>query len=297
MGIKYSLKKLIPDKVFLEYEFKKTIGRSLNLRNPQTFNEKLQWLKLYDRKPIYTAMVDKYEAKKYVANIIGDQYIIPTIGVWNNFDEIEFDSLPLQFVLKTTHDSGGVVVVKDKRKLDIDSARSKIEKSLRRNYYYSLGREWPYKNVKPRIIAEKYMSDESGISQDSGELTDYKLMCFNGKVRCTFTCTDRFNGGLKVTFFDNDWNVLPFERHYPKSDKPIARPRQFEKMKELAEKLSKDIPFVRTDFYEVGDDIYFGELTFFPGSGFEEFNPESWDYELGSWIRLPEQIGGVLDRR
>ena len=242
-------------------------------------------------------MVDKYEAKKYVANIIGDQYIIPTIGVWNNFDEIEFDSLPLQFVLKTTHDSGGVVVVKDKRKLDIDSARSKIEKSLRRNYYYSLGREWPYKNVKPRIIAEKYMSDESGISQDSGELTDYKLMCFNGKVRCTFTCTDRFNGGLKVTFFDNDWNVLPFERHYPKSDKPIARPRQFEKMKELAEKLSKDIPFVRTDFYEVGDDIYFGELTFFPGSGFEEFNPESWDYELGSWIRLPEQIGGVLDRR
>ena len=288
---------MIPDKVFLEYEFKKTIGRSLNLRNPQTFNEKLQWLKLYDRKPIYTAMVDKYEAKKYVANIIGDQYIIPTIGVWNNFDEIEFDSLPLQFVLKTTHDSGGVVVVKDKRKLDIDSARSKIEKSLRRNYYYSLGREWPYKNVKPRIIAEKYMSDESGISQDSGELTDYKLMCFNGKVRCTFTCTDRFNGGLKVTFFDNDWNVLPFERHYPKSDKPIARPRQFEKMKELAEKLSKDIPFVRTDFYEVGDDIYFGELTFFPGSGFEEFNPESWDYELGSWIRLPEQIGGVLDRR
>ena len=146
-------------------------------------------------------------------------------------------------------------------------------------------------------VYKKYMSDESGISQDSGELTDYKLMCFNGKVRCTFTCTDRFNGGLKVTFFDNDWNVLPFERHYPKSDKPIARPRQFEKMKELAEKLSKDIPFVRTDFYEVGDDIYFGELTFFPGSGFEEFNPESWDYELGSWIRLPEQIGGVLDRR
>ena len=161
------------------------MGKKLNLKNPQTFNEKLQWLKLYDRKPIYTTMVDKYEVKQFVANIIGEEYIIPTLGVWNSFDDIDFDSLPDRFVLKTTHDSGGVVICSDKRKLDLDTARKKLTKSLKNNFYYQ-GREWPYKNVKPRIIAEKYVIDDI-----TGELRDYKFFCFDGDPKFMFIATER----------------------------------------------------------------------------------------------------------
>lgn len=289
--IKEFIKMQIPDDIYLRWQFKRIMGYPLDLKNPKTFNEKLQWLKLYDRKPIYTTMVDKYEAKKYVASIIGEQYIIPTLGVWQHFDDIDFNKLPRQFVLKCTHDSGGLVIVRDKNDLDIKRTRRRINASLKRNFYY-MGREWPYKNVKPRIIAEKYMSD--GRQQDTGELSDYKLMCFDGKVRCTFTCTDRFTGKLKVTFFDNNWNVLPFERHYPKSDKPIAQPQNFEKMKVLAEQLAKDIPFVRVDFYNINGNLYFGELTFYPGCGFEEFAPKEADYKLGEWIKLPYTMGGYI---
>lgn len=282
---KFHLHDNMADDEYLRRVFKGRVGYSLNLDNPQTFNEKLQWLKLYDRNPAYVTMVDKYEAKKYVASIIGDEYIIPTYGVWDRFDDIDFDKLPNQFVLKTTHDSGGVVVVSNKKNLDKRSARKKITASLKRNYFY-VGREWPYKNVRPRIIAEKYMSD----NEESKELSDYKLMCFNGKVKCSFTCTDRFNNkGLKVTFYDTDWKVMPFERHYPQSDTPLKKPLQYEEMVELAEKLAKDIPFVRVDFYEVKKQIYFGEMTFYPGSGFEEFTPSEWDKTLGSWI----PIGGA----
>lgn len=272
----------MPDELYLKKVFLYKLGYPLDLQNPQTFNEKLQWLKLYDRNPEYTTMVDKYEVKKYVADKIGEQYVIPTLGVWNSFDEIDFDALPNQFVLKCTHDSGGFVICRDKSNLDIESAKDKINKSLSVNYYYR-GREWPYKNVKPRIIAEQYMEDAS-----SDELKDYKLMCFNGKVKCSFVCSERFSeDGLKVTFYDRDWNVMPFERHYPRSQCPIAKPSSYDDMVRLAEQLSKDIPFVRVDFYEVSGKIYFGELTFYPGSGFEEFEPFEWDKTLGSWIRLP----------
>ena len=292
---------LWPDSLFLKYYYFVNTKKRLNLRNPQSFNEKLQWLKLYDRKPLYTQMVDKYEAKSYVAEVIGQQYIIPTIGVWDNFDEIDFERLPNTFVLKCTHDSGGLIICKDKSKLDYNNARKKIESSLRRNYFY-FNREWPYKNVKPRIIAEKYMVDEIDYKNDTSNvkmenqnveahesaLVDYKLMCFNGEFKCCFTCTDRFNGsGLKVTFFDRQWNKMPFERHYPKDNREIKKPQNFEEMIGLAEKLSINIPFVRVDFYEINGRIYFGELTFFPGSGIEEFTPETWDYTLGSWINLP----------
>ncbi|HIY01836.1 MAG TPA: glycosyl transferase [Candidatus Blautia faecipullorum] len=287
----------IPDNVYLKIVYRLRIGKKLNLKEPKTFNEKIQWLKLYDRKPIYTTMVDKYEAKKYVADIIGDEYIIPTLGVWDHFDDIDFASLPEQFVLKCTHDSGGLVICYNKGKFDKDVARKKIEQSLKCNFYW-VGREWPYKNVKPRIIAEKYMVDESvyvdetytgkEASNPQTELMDYKLMCFNGKVKCSFVCSERYSSNLKVTFFDNDWNVLPFERHYPKSTKPITKPHTFEKMVQLAEKLSADIPFVRVDFYEINGDIYFGELTFYPGDGFEEFTPDSADYDMGRLLKLPD---------
>ncbi len=284
MNIKQYFINLLPDKLYLQLMFRHRMGKRLNLDNPKTFNEKLQWLKLYDRKPEYTKMVDKYTAKKYVASKIGKQYIIPTLGVWKRFEDIDFDKLPNQFVLKCTHDSGGLVICRDKSKFDIKSARDKINKSLKRNYYYS-GREWPYKNVPPRIIAEKYMEDSQTV-----DLHDYKIMCFNGKAKCSFVCSGRnTDAGLHVTFFDRDWNALPFERHYPSEKNGLPCPKNYKKMIEAAEKLSKNIPFVRVDFYEVVGEMYFGELTFYPGSGFEEFNPECWDKKLGQLLQLPQK--------
>lgn len=273
--------KRMDDETYLKRLFKIRTGYNLNLDNPKTFNEKLQWLKLNDRNPLYTQLVDKYAVKEYVANLLGNEYIIPTYGVWEKFDDIDFSQLPNQFVLKCTHDSGGIVICKDKSKLDIQKAKKILDKALKTDFYL-MGREWPYKNVKRRIIAEKYMGELSGDS-----LTDYKLMCFNGKVKCTFTCTDRnVPGGLKVTFFDNSWKKLPIERHYPSDSKKIEKPQQFEQMKSMAEILAKDIPFVRIDFYEVQGKVFFGEMTFYPGAGFEEFSKIEYDIELGNMIQL-----------
>lgn len=418
----YAAMHVVPEEWYLKRQFKKRVGYSLNLDNPRTFNEKLQWLKLYDRNPLYTKMVDKYEAKKYAADIIGEEYIIPTLGVWDHFDEIDFDQLPGQFVLKCTHDSGSIVICKDKDKLDRKRAKEKLERGLRYNYYYRGGFEWPYKNVKPRIIAEKYMVDESRtelkdykvfnfngepkiiqvdydrfvehkrnlytvdwkyieaaieFATDAGhqiprpkrldemlnlasklaadiphvrtdfysiedkiyfgemtffhgsgfekfipeefgaklgncvniqggvilsgngyilivratesctDLTDYKFMCFNGKMKCSFTCTGRnTDRGLYVTFYDRDWKKLPFSRHYPAEQIAMPKPVSYEKMVDLAEKISAPLKFSRIDFYEISGKIYFGEITFFPGNGMEEFSPEEWDYKIGSWIRL-----------
>lgn len=274
----------LSDEFYLKLLYKIMIGKNLNLDNPQTFNEKLQWLKLNDRKDIYTTMVDKYEVKKYVADIIGKEYIIPILAIYNKFDDIDFDKLPDQFVMKCTHDSGTAIICKNKKKFNKNNARKEINKNLKRDYY-RYGREWPYKNVKPRIIIEEYMEDK-----ENTQLNDYKLMCFNGKVKCTFVCSERDNKekGLAVTFFDNSWNKLPFQRHYRNSDKVIKQPKNFNKMIELAELLSKDLTFVRIDFYEVNNKIYFGEITFYPGAGFEEFNPPEWDKKLGSYINLEE---------
>ena len=270
----------ISDRKFLKLLFENKMGYPLNLDDPKTFNEKLQWLKLYDRRPEYTKLVDKYEAKKRVAEIVGRKYIIPTLGVYNKFDEINFDELPNQFVIKCTHDSGGLVICKDKGTFNIAAAKKKIEESLKRNFYYA-GREWPYKDVKPRIIIEKYMEDKN-----TGELIDYKIMCFAGKAKMLFVCTERFGDGLKVTFFDLDWNKLPFERHYPSSKKDILKPKNFDKMIDLSEKLAKGIPFVRMDWYEINGELYFGEYTLYPGSGFEEFTPGEWDKKIGDMINL-----------
>lgn len=271
----------VSDEEYLRQIYRFRMGKDLNLDNPKTLNEKLQWLKLHDRKPEYTTMVDKYEVKKYVADIIGEEYIVPTLGVWDNVEDIEFDKLPNQFVLKCTHDSGSIVICKDKSKLDFEAAKKKLKKGLDRNLFW-YGREWPYKDVKPRIIAEPYMEDGK-----AHELIDYKFMCFNGVVKCSFTCSERFTeSGLKVTFFDKDWNVMPFERHYPASKNPPKKPINYDKMIQFSEKLSKGILFVRVDFYEINGQLFFGELTFYPGSGFEEFTPEEWDYKLGDFLKL-----------
>ena len=273
------------DRRYLEKLYRATFGKELNLENPQTFNEKLQWLKLYDRKPVYTTMVDKYAAKEYVADKIGEEYIIPTLGVWDKFDDIDFDALPDQFVLKCTHDSGGLAICRNKKTFDIAAARKKINRCLKRNYYYTF-REWPYKNVKPRIIAEKYMVDESGY-----ELKDYKIFCFDGQPKIMFIATDRANPEeeTKFDFFDMEFNHLPFQNGHPNAKKSIMQPKGFKKMKELAAKLSAGIPQVRVDFYDIDGKVYFGELTFSHWSGFVPFDPEEWDYKLGAWIDLPQK--------
>lgn len=273
----------IDDKAYLKLMYYLIFDKKLNLNNSKTFNEKLQWLKLYDRNPLYTKLVDKYEVRKYIAQTIGEEYLIPLIGVWDKFDDIDFSTLPNQFVLKCTHDSGGLVICKNKSKLDIEVARKKINKCLRRNYYYS-GREWPYKDVKPRIVCEKYMVDESGV-----ELKDYKFFCFDGEPKALFVATDR---GIDTRFdyFDMDFNHLPFMQHYKNGVKKITKPKGFDKMVELAKKLSGSIPHVRVDFYDINGKVYFGELTFYHFSGFEKFEPEEYDEIFGKWIKLPLKI-------
>lgn len=273
----------LSDKTYIKLWYFKRFKRFPNLKNPQTFNEKLQWLKLNYRKPLFNTLVDKYEVKKHVADIIGDEYLIHTLGVWDKFDDIDFDSLPEKFVLKCTHDSGGNVICRDKATLDKDKARAKIEKSLNTNYYY-FGREWPYKNLKPRIIAEEYVEDFSG----SGTLKDYKFFCFNGKVDCVVNCIDRETGHTKYYFFDRNWE---FKRYNQKSlampeDFTLPKPENFDKMIELAETLSKGFPFIRVDLYNSEGTIYFGEYTLYPFSGFKTDRLKEVELYFGSLIDL-----------
>ncbi len=283
----------IPDEPYLKLMYRVRMGKKLNLDNPQTFNEKIQWLKLHDRRPIYTTMVDKYEVKKYVADIIGEEYIIPTLGVWERFEDIDFDALPSQFVLKCTHDSGGLVICRDKDSLDIEAARKKINASLRTNFFW-VGREWPYKNVKPRIIAEQYMEDE-----DDRELRDYKFFAFDGIAKALFIATDRGDETVdtKFDFYDMDFKHLDFTNGHPNSKHELRKPKNFDKMRELAEKLSTGIPQVRVDFYEVNGRLYFGEITLAHWSGMKPFVPEEWDSIFGDWIELPESYERVRRNR
>lgn len=273
-----------PDELYLKMLYRLNMGQKLNLKEPRTFNEKLQWLKLYNRRSEYTTMVDKYAVKEYVASKIGAEFIIPTLGVWNTPEEIDWDMLPNQFVLKTTHGGGGggIVICNDKSILNIENTKKKLKKSLKNDIYLNF-REWPYKGVRPRIIAEKFMTDESGT-----ELKDYKFFCFNGKVRCFKIDFDRFNIH-KANYYDRNAKLLPFGEACLKTDpnKLFETPINFEKMIELSETLSRDIPFVRVDLYNVKGRIYFGELTFFPAAGMGKFAPEEWDEKLGQFLVLP----------
>lgn len=283
MSIKRKLMMLLPDAVYISFLFRKKMGVFPNLKTPKSYNEKLQWLKLNDRKSEYTEMVDKLLAKKYVSERIGEKYIIPTLGVWDRFEDIDFDKLPNQFVLKCTHDSGGLVICRDKSLLDKQAALRKIGASLKRNYYYS-SREWPYKNVQPRIIAEELMQEANG----SG-LRDYKFFCFDGKVKFLYLSEGLENHKTaRISFVSLDWKPMWFSRDdYKEFEVLPPKPHNFDLMIELAEKLSSGLPHLRVDFYEVEDQVLFGELTFFNCSGFTKFNPEKADYELGKLIKLP----------
>lgn len=274
---------VLPDKTYIKMRFKLKLGRSIDLGNPQTMNEKLQWLKLYNRKPEYTMMADKYAVREYISQLLGEEYLIPLLGVWDNPEEIDFDALPNEFVLKCNHNSGlGMCICKDKSKLDISKVKKDLKKGLQENYYLA-GREWPYKNIKRRIIAEKYMTD------GGKELMDFKVHNFNGEPRFILVCRDRFSqAGLTEDFFTTNWWHMPIKRpETPNASYEIPKPEQLKQILELSKKLAVDIPFARTDFYIIDGNIYFGEITFFPSSGFKPFIPQEWDYTLGSWIKLP----------
>lgn len=275
----------ISDKVFLKIMYKRRMKNKLNLKNPRTFNEKLQWLKLYDRNPEYTKMVDKYEVKQYISDKIGKEYIIPTIGVYDKFEDINFSELPEKFVMKCTHDSGSTIVCRDKKVFDIENAKKKTEKWLKQNFFY-LAREWPYKNVKRRIVIEEYMEDNK-----KKELVDYKFYCFNGIPQYLYVSEGLENHATaKIDFFDMDYNYAPFGRtDYKRFPEKPQKPTNFIKMKELSKILSENIPFVRVDFYEINNQIYFGELTFSPCGGYMPFDPKEYDKKLGDWIDLPKK--------
>ena len=272
----------MPDEEYLKKRFQLLCGYPLNLDDPKTFNEKIQWLKIYNRKSEYTTMVDKYAAKQWVAERIGEEYIIPTLGVWDHFEEIDFESLPDQFVLKCTHDSASVVIVKEKTKMDKLAAKRKLERGLRCQYY-RLSREWPYKNVPPRIIAEEYIEDESGKT-----LVDYKMFCFNGEPKIMMIGKgDPHGAGRTRDFYDLELNLLPFTNRAPNSKDPLSGLPQLKEIISISEQLSADIPYLRVDTYIVNEKIYVGELTFYHNAGFTPFEPEMWDRKLGDLIRLP----------
>ena len=277
---------LFPDKIYLTLLFRLRMGYWMDWKNPKTFSEKLQWLKLYDRRPEYTTIVDKCAVKEYVAKIIGKEYIIPTLGVWDRPEDIDWDSLPQKFVLKTTHGGGGggVVICKDKATFDKAAAVAKLKRSLKKCIYRSL-REWPYKDVDRKIIAEAFLEEASAIGDY--DLKDYKFFCFNGKPGFCQVISGR-NHDMCVDFYNMEWEHQPFHepKDYPFSRKKHNKPFSFEKMARLASILSNGLSFLRVDFYELGNKVYFGELTFFPTSGYGGFNPKEWDYKLGGMIKL-----------
>lgn len=279
------------DKTYLQKMFKARLGYELDLNNPHTFNEKLQWLKLNDRKAMYTVMVDKIEAKKFVANAIGEKYIIPTIAVWDNFESIDFNLLPKRFVLKCSHDSGGLIICKDKNKLDMVSTKAKLTAALQHNYYLH-GREWPYKDVKPRIFAEQYMQEKNNPDESNStnsELKDYKIFTFNGKVQYIEVDYDRFIDHHR-NFYSTDWQYVPFAIRYPTDpQKDIPKPVCLSEMLSIAEKLAEKAgspPFLRVDLYVINDQPYWGELTFFHETGMGQFDPREYDDLLGEMIHL-----------
>lgn len=272
------------DERFLRIKWLFTMNYPLHLDNPSTFNEKQNWLKLHDRRPEYTIMVDKYLVKEYVAKIIGEKYIIPTLGVWESPEDIDFDKLPDRFVLKCNHNSGtGMCICQDKTKLDLSKVVSDLRVGLSEDYYLH-NREWPYKDVKRCILAEQFMEDHV-----TGELRDYKFFCFDGVVRCLFIATNRSKGDhqTRFDFFDADFNHLPIINGHPNADVPPSKPQCFEEMKRIASVLSRGIPSVRVDLYEIDGRVYFGELTFSHWGGFTPFKPQKWDQLFGDWIQLP----------
>lgn len=268
----------IPDKLYLKLIFKGEVGYKLDLNNPLTFNQKLQWLKLYDRNSLYIKLVDKYEVRQYISDRIGLKYLIPLIEVYDNVEDIDWGNLPQRFVLKCTHGSGSNIICNDKSNLDIEGAKNKLNKWMKKNWYW-FGREWPYKNVVPRIVCEEFISETNAVPED------YKFLCFNGKVKLIEVHLGRYANHTQ-DYYDIDWNKTEISQYGTKSNKVIEKPKCFDKMVELSEILSRGMKHVRVDWFVVRDKLYFGEITFYDASGFDKFDNYEDDVLLGSWIDL-----------
>lgn len=273
------------DKSYAKAMYVAWTGKHLHLHNPKRFNEKIQWIKLYYRRNIMTQLADKYAVREWIKDTIGEEYLIPLLGVYDSFDEIDFDKLPNEFVLKCNHDCDSVIIVKDKSTLDLNAARDKINYCLSRNYYY-FAQEWVYKNIPPKIVIEKLLENDS-----NNRLNDYKFFCFNGEPRLMYVNLrdmNTKNGSFPINYYDMEFSLLPISQtQHPNVNASVNKPIHFEKMKDLAKTLSQDFPFVRVDFYEVNNRVYFGEMTFYPTGGFNELHPDEWNDTLGSWITLP----------
>ena len=277
-----ALLSFLPDKPYIMLQYYRHSHRLLNLKNPTRYNEKLQWMKLYDRNPLYTTLADKYLVKSYVANAIGERYVVPLLGVWDSPDEIDFSALPEQFVLKTNHDSKGLVICKDKSKLDLDSTRDFLRERLKRSGF-AYGREWPYKNIQRKIIADQYLEDENG------ELPDYKVMCFNGEPKLIQLHRGRFTAEYTQDFYDTNWIRQNFNQIGLRgAAEPVSRPAFLDEMLEKSAVLAAGIPQVRVDWFYAKGQLFFGEMTFFDASGYDEFVPDEINEVLGSWITLPK---------
>lgn len=274
---------IIPDKQYLQLRYFLSFKKKLNLANPQTYNEKLQWMKLYDRNPLYTKLVDKEEVKKIVESLkIHNLNIIPTIAVWEKVDDIDISVLPDEFVLKCTHDSGSVLIFRNRDDYTIEYVKKHFNDAMQRKQYMA-GREWAYKDLTPKIIAEPFMMDDSGFG-----LKDYKFFCFEGKVKALFIATDRGkkDTDVKFDFYDENCNHLNLRHGHENATVPPKKPEKFGEMKKIAEELSKGLRHVRVDLYDINGQIYFGEFTFYHHCGFVPFEPEIWDYTFGSWINI-----------
>lgn len=281
--IMYALK-FLPDKLYLQIFYFSTTGKFINFKTPKGFNEKQQWLKVNNRNDKYTKLVDKLAVREHIDEVLGAGHLFPLLGVWESFEDIDFDALPNQFVLKCNHDSGSTKVIKDKSSLskdDFESMRIMYNKRLKEDFFFA-GREYPYKGIKPVIIAEQLMVDEE---KPEKSIEDYKFFCFNGEPKVMFIATDR-STDCRFDFYDMDFNHLDLVNIHPNADKPIKKPEMFEEMKKIAAKLSKDIPFVRIDLYQLNGKIYFGEYTFFHGGGFRLCTPKKWERKLGDWIDI-----------
>lgn len=274
---------LVPDNLYIKMIFKGKLGYKLNFDNPQTFNEKLNWMKSYNRQPIYTTLADKYAVKQIVKEKIGEEYVVKNLGVWDSFDEIDFNSLPKQFVLKCTHDSSGAIICRDKDTFDLLATKKRIDFVMKMNYFYAC-REWPYKNISHRIIADELLDDGSG-----HELNDYKFWCFNGKPTYMYCTVKTSMENIFENFYDMDFKPVNINHGFPRRNPEFEKPEAFELMKELAAKLSAGIPFVRIDFFYVNGKVYFGEYTFFDWAGLGKFSTYEQDLELGKLIELPRQ--------
>lgn len=274
------------DEQYLRILYRLFYGHKLNLENPKLYSEKMQWLKLFYRKPEFTQMVDKYEVKKLVTDKLGGGIVIPCYGVWNSFDDIDFDQLPNQFCLKCTHDSGSYVVCKDKPTFDKEAARKKLMKNLNKNFFYEF-REWPYKNVKPRIIAEKYEPSLGNVGSE-----EYKLTCCDGEVKAITVCGGVPHADYSLRSndtFTKDWKRQDWYAYYKPKGGDIKKPTQMDKIIEMSEELSKGIPYIRIDWYIIDGKPYFGEFTFYTWAGFLRFTPPEWDKKMGDWIKLPNK--------